>query len=302
MVEKMDLQRIEAREYLDATNDAAKRTRSIAITMVVASVLVFGGLINSTKHQWMLERLQALGNPIDTYVEAKIGFPPDPKTLSPGKKWINPIFAAADTKEKAADIYKENYRSFYQAVANGYIDSLSTRVPIFGFSIDPNDIGILGGVAFIAILLMYRFALVREVENLLIAQNASKRLKNPREFYDLISMRQVLTIPPSETLKQSRYLLWLPKMICALPLSIHLSVTIHDFLTSGIGKQLDPRHNQLLLYCDILFLFLLLISTALAFRSLLKIDDVWKQWWKQLQEIESPPEIYSVDSQERQLA
>jgi|GEM_PF-5618315 len=128
------LKSIEVQDYLDATSDASNRTRSVIITMVVASVLIFGALINSFQHQWMLERLKALDSPQSPYTQKKIG--PYPALGE---------FHTPQAYQEAVTNYDKRYRSFYDAVARSYVENaLSTKVPLFGFSIDANDLGILG--------------------------------------------------------------------------------------------------------------------------------------------------------------
>jgi hypothetical protein len=264
---------IEVQDYLDATSDASNRTRSVIITMVVASVLIFGALINSFQHQWMLERLKALDSPQSPYTQKKIG--PYPEV---GR------FPTRQAYEAAVTNYNERYHSFYDAVARSYVENaLSTKVPLFGFSIDANDLGILGGIAFVVILIMYRFCLTREVENIRIAHEEAKRFDQLWEFYTVLSMRQVFTIPPSRTIKRDRLLRWTPKTICTIPLIIHSVVTGHDLYTNNIGKLINGFHNLFLFTSEFITFGFLVTLTIMAVTRLRRIDREWDAWWEDIQ-------------------
>ncbi len=266
------LKAIEAQDYLKAAADASARTRSVTIAMTVASVVIFGALINSLQHQWMLERLQALDNPRSEYVARKIG----PYPQSVGK-------TAASFREEEV-CYYDRYKMFYEAVARAYVDnSLSTRVPLFGFSVDANDIGIIGGVAFVVLLFMYRYSLGREVENLRIARQQASYFKQRKEFYLVLAMQQVFTIPPSETRTRSTFTPWILRLISALPLTVLLAVTVHDVITTGrIGNVLSRAHNIILILVELIALGILLVLTLKSIERHRNVDTIWEEWWQDL--------------------
>jgi hypothetical protein len=241
--------------------------------MVIASVLIFGALINSLQHQWMLERLKALDSPHGDYAQKKIG--PYPVL---GK------FPSQLAYDDAVANYHERYKAFYDAVAKSYVEnSLSTKVPLFGFSIDANDLGMLGGIAFIAILVMYRFCVTREVDNVRIAHDEARRLNQLREVYILLSMRQVFTIPPSKTINRSKILVWTPKLICTLPVIILCAVTGHDLYTNNIGDMINVFHNLFLFVSEFIALGFLVTFTLMALTRLRRIDEEWEDWWEEVQ-------------------
>src|SRR5687768_16169060 len=101
MPEPLDIQ-----DYLDATSDAAKRTRTASITVVVASVLVFAGLLNSLQNSWMHQRLKASNDIRSPYVAGKIGNAPTAPVTDPS--W---------------QAYHYRYKEFYSALIRTYVDS-----------------------------------------------------------------------------------------------------------------------------------------------------------------------------------
>jgi hypothetical protein len=266
---------VEIQDYLDATSDATRRTRSVTITMVVTSVLILGALINSFQHQWMLERVHTFYNPKSEYVKSKI-LPPE----------MRAGFQSYDAG------YMEKYRMFYEALTRSYVENgLSVKVPLFGFSIDVNDLGLLGGIAFVVLLVMYRFSLSRELENLKIAMDKAGKFGQLCEFYEVLAMRQVFTIPPSRTLrKPSRVLIWTPKLICFLPLLVHVAVSTHDFSTFWVGRAIAAKHNWINQGLETFLFVFILTFTIMALIRLRRIDAVWKDWWDQIQRLEATQE------------
>lgn len=99
-------------DYLDATSDSAKRTRTVLVALVVACVLAFAGFLNSLGGSWMLSRVHSFSDPKSEYVVNKLGFTP-------------------------VSEQDDRYKEFYTAVVRAYVDNAFTiRVPFFGFTFD----------------------------------------------------------------------------------------------------------------------------------------------------------------------
>src|SRR5258708_1318921 len=119
-------------DYLDATGESAQRARTTSIALVVASVVLFAGLLNSIQNSWMIDRLTAFQFPESSYVTAKAG-----------------AFHPPSDTGFAAMAYRERYTQLYGALARVYVESaFVVRVPFFGITIDVNDLGLIGGIAF----------------------------------------------------------------------------------------------------------------------------------------------------------
>ncbi|HEV3458255.1 MAG TPA: hypothetical protein VHG32_16975 [Thermoanaerobaculia bacterium] len=270
------MKEIEVQDYLSAAGDASTRSRSVAIVLAVASVIVFAALINSLQHQWMLERLQALSDPQNPYVAKKIGPYPEPSK-----------FKTPAALQAAKENFYERYKLFYGAVAKTYVENaLFTRAPLLGISVDANDLGILGGAAFIVILIMYSYSLRREEQNLKIARKQAEHFDQICEFYYVLAMRQVFTIPPSDASAPRRLVVWGPKLICALPLTVHLSVTIHDIVTTNIGALISDTHNLILIVVEVVALVFLVELTRSAITTHNRLDEIWKAWWGDVRKAE----------------
>lgn len=255
---------LDIQDYLDATSDAARRTRSASITVVVASVLLFAGLLNSLQNSWMHHRLQASNSIRSKYVAGKIGVAPDLPPTDP--EWL---------------AYQNRYKEFYSALIRTYVDSAYViRVPFFGFRVDANDLGLLGGLAFVVILTILRFCVSREVDNLKTSFVEAERLGRLKDFYVLLAMRQVFTVPASESINRGRFLIWVPKLFCFAPLTVHVAVMLHDFSTLDIGTVLNDTHTSILFGCELLLTLILLALTSMVVTRLRRVDQLWDSYWE----------------------
>jgi hypothetical protein len=251
---------LDIQDYLDASSDASKRTRSIIIIMVAASVLVLAGLLNSVENDWMLLRLR---NP--AYPETKIP--------SPDRKNFN----TDDDYNRAVKDIESRREQLITAIAKSYVDnSLVIHVPFFGFSLDVNDLGLIGGISFLVILGCFRFFLSRELDNLHISFKEAKRLGKLAEFYTLLAMRQVFTVPDTEQIRRSKFLLYTPKIICWFPLVVHIAVTLNDIKTGNIGNLLSEPRYGFLLVSEILITIGLVMLSVMVTKRLRRIDTAWK--------------------------
>lgn len=263
---------LEIQDYLDATSDASKRTRVVTIVLVVASVLVLMGLLNSLQSHWMLRRMVALGNIHGQYTQSKLGPYPSRQDFQDESIFM-----------KAEGLYEQRYKDLYSAVARAYVEnSLVIRVPFFGFSFDVNDLGLLGGISFLVILGCFRFCISREVDNLRLSFHEAHRLERMQEFYNLLAMRQVFTVPHTPYINRTLFLKITPKLICWFPLLVHLSVTLNDFLTAWIGRELQNFRFTLLISSEFLIAFLLIILAATVTNRMRRLDELWDQAWEEV--------------------
>ena len=247
-------------DYLDATSDAAKRTRTVIIIIVVASVLTFAGFLNSLEHNWMLQRVRAAAVPQSDYVKQKFPDIKDQEALN-----------------KCQDV-------FYGALMKAYVDNTYTiRVPFFGITFDVNDLALLGGLAFIILLILFRFSLAREHDNLVISFEEAKNDRQLATFYDLLAMRQVLTTPPMQGRNTVASLMIIPKVLSVLPLIILSVIIAHDFMTYNVGAAINVWHTVLLYIVSSALWAFILILTISCLLVWLKTDAVWRKTWQEVQ-------------------
>ncbi len=165
--------RLDLHDCLLAASEASRRTRIVIVVLVVTSVLALSGFLNSMPYNWNLQRFQQVAQSNDGYLHEK-------RILSPN-----------------SCIAKRQYEMLYAAFAESFVASTFTlHVPFFGIKFDVNDLGPLSGVAFSVILLIFKYSLSRESENLILCFKEFENTSELRTFYKLLSMHQVLTIPP----------------------------------------------------------------------------------------------------------
>jgi hypothetical protein len=275
MSEDLDIQ-----DYLDATGDSASRSRTVAISIVITCVLVFAGLLNSQDSNWMLNRIRQSSQPNSEYIRKKLGDPP-------------PAWEAAQPTDGPMRYYDYRYKEFVSALSRAYVDSaMLVRVPFFGFVIDVNDLGLLGGITFCIMLILFRFSLSREVDNLNLSFAESARLDRLQEFYYLLAMRQMFTVPKTAHIKRTPLLLWTPKLICWLPLLLHCAVSYNDIhSTADIGELLSHRRFGLLVASEWLMVISLGILAVMTTRRLRRIDRTWDAQWECIQAKKLPKKI-----------
>jgi hypothetical protein len=247
-------------DYLDATGESAKRTRNVTVVLVIATVLVFSGLLNSQQTNWMHKRLGKLQDIHSEYVAAKIGDYPQRGDFKD------------DTAYKSAtEVYEHRYLDFWGAVTRTYVDnSWVVRVPFFGVSFDVNDLGLLGGIGLLITLVCLRFCLTRELNNLKLSFDVAKEagIAELREFYTLLAMRQVFTVPMTAHIKRSKFLKITPKLIAWLSVAVYLAVVLNDAETGFVSRELsaDTRFRFLISFEGVVFVLLSILAMGVTLR------------------------------------
>jgi hypothetical protein len=262
--------------YLEASSDASRRTRNITFTLIVASVLVFAGLLNSFQGRWMQARMHQLGNIHGEYTQMQLGPYPHPNDDKGKKK---------DEKEyeKEVTLYEQRYRDLWSAVARAHVEnSLVIRVPVFGFTLDVNDLGVLGGIGFVFILGCLRFFLSREVDNLRLSFQEALGLgaKEFGEFYNLLAMKQVFTVPLSKYIKVGKFLKIPPKLLPWLPTVMQVAVVGYDLKTRKIGELLNKERYRFEVGLEALIALILIYLAVSVTLRLIRVDEIWSACWK----------------------
>ena len=242
------------RDYLDAATGASTRTRAMAITIVVASVLIFGGFLNSLQHNWMLQRVRKAADPASGYFEKK--FPNiEPSAL-----------------ETTRDQFKD-------ALLKAYVDNTYTiRVPFFAITFDVNDLSLLGGIAFLILLILFWLSLSRELDNLVLSFEKAKNANKLAVFYDLVSMGQVLATPPKSN-KEPTKLFTIPKVLSVLPLTVLTLILGNDFMTYDLGAIISITHTEVLYVFSSALWISVLILTILCIKANRNMETAWRKYY-----------------------
>jgi hypothetical protein len=254
---------ISIKDYVEASSEAATRTRRVTVVLMIASVLMFSGLLNSTYSSWKRQRMEALESVDSDYVKRRLGPPPS---------------SAEDYS-----MYVARYNQLYSAALKDYVENAYTiRIPFFGIAIDTNDLGPLGGLALSVILVLYRTSITREIDNLRISFEGAEAQNRLHTFYYLLAMRQVLTFPNIHGKERSRFMLIAPKILIFTPLTIYSMIVLYDyysFALYGFTYKVIVTMIQ-----DAFFFAAVIVITFMIFIRLREIDKIWDHYWSILNE------------------
>jgi hypothetical protein len=376
------------KDYVDAASEAANRSRTVTIVLVVACVLVFIGFYNSNQGSWAIDRLRraydsddptiygtldldahpkfqsgslfgihdftdplnlartftAYKDPLSEYINGKLSprthqlleecvktntpteefltsFSNDLNTILKDPNFYDPerfkqIALSEETKKLLEpkpkgdklillnrslleDAYPSEIikgvtdsptsqfrKDLQQSTVRGYVENVRfIRAPFFGIAFDVNDLGIIGGIGFIIILLLLRHSLSREIKSLKMSFREAVNHGHLYHFYQALGMKQVFTVPDMRGEKRNRFLAVSPKIVCLLPILIYLFGVGYDIISVfyyGL-YALRPVAFQL-----IFELFLLACITYLSYRCLERqkhIDRIWGRYWKKVKRI-----------------
>lgn len=154
---------------------------------------------------------------------------------------------------------------------------LLIHIPFSGNVFDVNTLGLWGGITFTVILLMFRFSLWREYNNLKLAFNEAKP-EHLRYCYLALAMQQVLTVPPALAQNQPHLkpqgkviqLLYLP------PFLIQLAIIVNDVRTESIGEIFSSYLALISIGLSGLLLMAIVRLTLRCLKLSFAIDKEWE--------------------------
>ncbi len=277
---------LDIEDYLDASGDASRRSRGMILVIAVASILAFAGLLNSLESSWMRERVMKL------HEVRGVNVPELDSDTELGRyvaHFVGDIPRDADQKAIPYNggsvewqLYMNRYKAFCDAVERAFVDnSMTVRVPFLGIGFDVNDLSLLSSVGFVIILASYRFFLSREVDNLRISFTEAKAagVHKLDEFYKLLAMRQVFTVPTGTFVTRGSFLRVAPKVITWLPFAVLIAIIANDVHTVWVAHHLGRKRFYLSMICACSAgIFLAWLSYAITQRLRL-MDQIWEKVW-----------------------
>lgn len=154
---------------------------------------------------------------------------------------------------------------------------LLIHIPFFGVVFDVNSLGLWGGSTFSVILLIFRFSLWREYNNLRLAFREAKP-EHQRFCYMALAMEQVLTVPPP--LSRSRpHLIPRGGVVQGLyfpPLIIQLAVVLNDIRTHDVGDIFNSKLTLISTGASLFFCALIVFLTVRCLQLSKAIDKEWE--------------------------
>jgi hypothetical protein len=209
---------------------------------------------------------------------ASNGTAPSDSNRSPNIAWYEE--QASEEFNRESEMYKVRYQAFLVSASRALVDTrFMVRVPFFGITFDINDLGSLSGIGLMTLLVLFRFSISSELENLKLSFRHVRQQGKLAEFYRLLSMKQVLTTPHLPERKIGWFHMYIPKLLYFLPLLVYLSVVLHDVDTNNLGSQIDNVRTLLVLATDIVFLLIILALSISAFQRTRDVDRQWSNAW-----------------------
>ncbi|HUM51547.1 MAG TPA: hypothetical protein PK431_07005 [Chitinophagales bacterium] len=249
----------------ETSNTTSSSTRSVLYVLVVINLMAIVGVLNTHPYDWSTERINGL---MDNIHAAKI------QTLG-----LSDTSIESNQLEKLKlELHDEIRRE---------IDNFKTvNIPILGNTFDVNNLALVSGLTFSILLIVLKFTLSRETNNLKIAFNSITEryvdAANEEDFkdylkpftalerehslmsinyvrrqhhYNFLSMNEIFSLPPlkytqndySRSIRKSlQKLFWFPFVIFAI-------VFFNDLLTLKIGLKVSPIHTIISLGFSIFF-------------------------------------------------
>lgn len=262
-------------EYVKAATSSSDRARAVMLVLVTASVLAFTTIWNSGGG-WLDQRIEVRHAALSF---ANTEFKADDPRHTPAEKDL--YERASDflkvthldpAKEDDREVIKEQIKQYDRIRSDQF---RVIRVPFFGVVFDMNDLGLFAGLSFAVGLLWLRFSLAREYRNLKLTFEESKKRNQVRLCYELMSMHQVLTVPPTQGGRHRKAWINVSKILHVIPALVYSYQVLTDLLTRHIGNILSPRNMWILLVSDFILLGVILVLTAHCLRLYVKIDEEW---------------------------
>ncbi len=201
--------------------------------------------------------------------------PFSPKEIEAGKEFVAKWNMTPGQLKRHLDNLEDSFVS----------RTMNVTAPL-GFSFDLNDLGLIGGLSFLFLMMWLYFSLRREEDNVrLLFDGVESGLK--KEVYKLACMTQVLTIPPEQKEEKApkwRLLFgWIPKVILRFalllldvtPFAVQTFVLWNDRKTwkNGAIINSDFATGEFVLGC-VLSTLLCLFTVLCIYRSN-KVDKRW---------------------------
>lgn len=241
---------IDFKTYSSLINEGSQRTRGILYVMLLTSILMFVPYWNVRPDNWLNSRISIRQNVVKWY-----GWDSRVRCSLINKTDIESF----DESKKAAELFGIDFRNSLKDSAlsvnrlqNEIIELRKINIaksfisiPIFNVIVDINDLSLFGGFASIVILSMLRASIWRELSNITFIFDDAEKQGELLGFYRLLSMSQVLTVPPIAKLNNSNWRL-LNALYIFLPLFVQSYTFIYDL--TGIEYALIQNKSATIVH------------------------------------------------------
>lgn len=274
-------QPIDVQVYVNALTESSRRTGTAMYLLLVAGVVIFAAYWNIRPGSWTEARIEKAENALQWFgwkdeVRAKLSAP-EQQAFDESHTFAT-MFHLGTREQLKEQIKFHTDRYWAQSVI---------QIPIFNIQVDVSDLGLLGGFTFINILILLRLSLGRELANLKFAFSEANRQGKLWEFYHLLSLHQVLSVPPHQGASIGRIWSNANRALLLLPLLIQGLVFRNDWSTRAYGMALSRDNTQWQLCFGVLFLVLILVLVIVCFKTWEAYDIEWKTQADRLAQLET---------------
>ena len=184
---------LELAHYIDVFRLSAERVRRLVFIIMVFSVVMLVAQWNTADTSWVMRRYKGYE---ELFVKVK----------------DFPAKAADEAVQEATDdrlATREELKGYIDSLLHERLDKvIFVEIPGLGVTFDINDLGNFCGIAYLLLLSLLVFSLMREHENLYLAMFKVRRLHDHRKsksdgestanyLYHALAMSQVLNSPPT---------------------------------------------------------------------------------------------------------
>lgn len=282
----------ELKQSIEATTSSSSRGRRVLIVLITASVLAFGAFWNSRQGSWINSRVRVASGA--------------EKLLRLNKEY----YAGGTTEQRKEEIVRELQSKIYDEPkrfisirglqTSEELDPLIKKVrdiqtervmfihvPFFGVLFDINDLGMLGGFAFVVLLMWFRFSLWHESSNLKTTFAKATEKNCLPLSYELLSMHQVLTVPCSLGKDRPRQRPWgkIALLLFFLPSAVQLTVLAYDAYSFEFGSTISLFNTIVSIAVSLAFLVLIIILTVYCVELSREIERTWKKAFAEVRKL-----------------
>jgi hypothetical protein len=272
-------------QYVKAAGDSARRSRLAFLVLMVASVLGFAAFWNSRQSGWLNTRYRVEADVQRwwPYLSTKR----EPPSLSDDLRgrftqaqlFVQERISTPDSDAKASvDADVDIFRKLRAT------DVMSVRVPFFAVSFDVNDLGMIGGIGFVVILLWLAFCIASELRDTALVFRRGDESGLLTHVYDLLIMQQVLTVAPQLEDEHESWTRWITKSLFWLPAVVQILVFVNDMNTWDAAESLDRLATRASAIGSGSALLLILALTGICWGNSVQLDRDWRARWKEVKE------------------
>jgi hypothetical protein len=147
------------------------------------------------------------------------------------------------------------------------------KVPFLDVQFDANELGLFSSIHLLIVTIIFLYCLIREKTNLEMVFNKTAKDRDFENFYDKISMQQVLTSPPG--IRGRVFFIIVQKLLYFAPLITQCLIFYTDYGTYETGIYINKVEFLIRYNIEIAGTILIALFTYWAIDASFNLDIVW---------------------------